>query len=262
MPEPEPDTLDPVEVCWLHLDRTSNTDRTSLGLPPTAALLALLDPAERERAHHLDNSPAFNVFVHARAGLRLAVAERLGVLPEAVAVTTTKHGKPVIANAELHVSVAHTHTLIALALHRHLPVGIDVEQRGREVDEGLIPRVCTEDERRTLAALDPGRRAEELLRLWVRKEAVAKADGRGLAIGLTNLEVSHPGHVTLPPAPMRATLPPAPGHDAPGDPAITGLAAYVEDVKLADGYHAAVATLGAPAAVIARPWLVSAYPDR
>lgn len=66
---------------------------------------------------------------------------------------------------------------MTLATHE---VGVDVEPRDRPAAdlEGLLPQLHADEQRLVVAADDRG---ATLLRLWVRKEAAAKARGVGLA---------------------------------------------------------------------------------
>lgn len=78
---------------------------------------------------------------------------------------------------DLWVSISHCRTAVAVAVSSEGRVGIDVECR-RKIGDGLMERVCTEDE---LAAV---RSAEDsvmaFLQLWTCKEAVLKMRGTGI----------------------------------------------------------------------------------
>lgn len=78
---------------------------------------------------------------------------------------------------DLWVSISHCRTAVAVAVSSEGRVGIDVECR-RRIGDGLMERVCAEDE---LAAV---RSAEDsvmaFLQLWTRKEAVLKMRGTGI----------------------------------------------------------------------------------
>lgn len=78
---------------------------------------------------------------------------------------------------DLWVSISHCRTAVAVAVSSEDRVGIDVECR-RRIGDGLMERVCAEDE---LAAV---RSAEDsvmaFLQLWTRKEAVLKMRGTGI----------------------------------------------------------------------------------
>lgn len=78
---------------------------------------------------------------------------------------------------DLWVSISHCRTAVAVAVSSEGRVGIDVECR-RRIGDGLMERVCAEDE---LAAV---RSAEDsvmaFLQLWTRKEAVLKMRRTGI----------------------------------------------------------------------------------
>lgn len=95
-----------------------------------------------------------------------------------------EHGKPYfndIKNA--YFSLSHSGSVVACAVS-NAPVGIDVQSR-RKVNPALAKRFYSDSEYRAVIA-EP-----EMMfnRIWARKEAVAKADGRGIAIGLKELNV-------------------------------------------------------------------------
>lgn len=95
-----------------------------------------------------------------------------------VAVEHNDGGAPFLpAYPDLHISISHCRTAVAVAVCDKRAVGIDIESR-RKVDSGLMQRVCTSDE------LDAIRRSDDptmaFLRLWTRKEAVLKCLGTGI----------------------------------------------------------------------------------
>lgn len=95
-----------------------------------------------------------------------------------VAVEHTAAGAPYLPqHPEVHVSISHCRSAVAVAVSRSGPVGIDVECR-RRIAADLAQRVCTADEQQQLAqAAD----ADMLfLRFWTRKEAVLKCRGTGI----------------------------------------------------------------------------------
>lgn len=114
---------------------------------------------------------------HAEQG---AAARRLlvEVVGGEVTVEHDAHGAPYLpARPDLHVSLSHCRTAVAVAVSSEGPVGIDVESR-RRVGRSLMERVCTADE---LAAID---RSSDptmaFLQLWTRKEAVLKCRRTGI----------------------------------------------------------------------------------
>jgi 4'-phosphopantetheinyl transferase len=158
--------------------------------------------------------------------LRVAAGSALDVPPSQVRVDrtcprcTAPHGRPMLPGTGLHASITHSGDLVGLALTAVAPVGLDVE-RVADVDiEGLSRLVLHPDEK----APDP----EAFFTFWTRKEAVVKATGDGLGAPLAQVRVSDPaGPPQLLAYPERAAPP----------------AAYLVDLRPADGYRAALALL-------------------
>lgn len=78
---------------------------------------------------------------------------------------------------DLSVSISHCRSAVAVAVCHQGRVGIDVESR-RKIGDGLMERVCTEDELASVCASDDITMA--FLQLWTRKEAVLKMRGTGI----------------------------------------------------------------------------------
>lgn len=149
--------------------------------PPSADAWALLDAGERERAERFIRDRDRHRFVAAHAGLRLALAAETGQPPSALRFTTLAHGKPQLERFALSFNLSHSGDLAVVAACRGSAVGVDVETAGRLRDlDGLAGMVMTEREMEAFAALSDDRRPAAFLRLWTRKEALLKADGRGL----------------------------------------------------------------------------------
>jgi 4'-phosphopantetheinyl transferase len=170
---------DEVHVWWL--DRTSRA----------AFADTLLSGEERARADGFRGELLRQRFVHAHAGLRVVLARYLGGSPAQVELRRraclrcgAPHGKP--ETTGIAFSMAHAGDEVVYAVSR-LEVGVDVERTGAIPDPEILRDHLTPRERARLAASpDPGRDA---VLLWVRKEAIVKATGEGLAADLAALEV-------------------------------------------------------------------------
>lgn len=171
----------------------------------------------------------------ARAALRQLLGEVLGRPAASLRLTTSPTGRPLLDDEpSWWFNVTHTTDLTLIALHPYLPVGIDIEPRRRTIDAEVMRRVCTPQELAELAAHPPAERARHCLHLWVRKEAVAKADGRGLSLVLARLDARRPGSVAVPGAP--------------------GEQVHVDDLDVGEEHVAAIATVGDRAPVKLRWW--------
>ena len=107
---------------------------------------------------------------------------------------TGPHGKPELPGASLRFNHSHSGDRALVALAHGVEVGVDVERLARRSQ--AIERTLTAGER---AALDnDDDRHTELLRIWCRKEALAKAIGGGLGWAPETFDTSDPdGHALV-----------------------------------------------------------------
>lgn len=103
-------------------------------------------------------------------------------------------GKPCLVGAgrDMRFSVSHAGGLTLVAVAAGREVGVDVERLGRGRWLSLPGHSLTPAEQRSLDAFSGAGRDMAFLRLWVRKEAVLKAVGVGLAVDPAQVEVSGP----------------------------------------------------------------------
>lgn len=96
------------------------------------------------------------------------------IMPE---ILVTERGKPYFATGQLHFSISHTKRRVFCVLSEK-PVGMDAEERDREIDLRLAEKILSGAEMQHYQSC-PDKR-EALLRFWVLKEATAKFTGEGL----------------------------------------------------------------------------------
>jgi phosphopantetheinyl transferase len=112
----------------------------------------------------------------------------------AIELVTTPAGKPLLAGDDLQFSLTHSGPLAMLAVSLELPVGIDLDEprrpspgrHGIDLTRGIRDRCSKREGDYVRAAADP---LDAWTRLWVRKEAVVKASGDGLADQLAAIDV-------------------------------------------------------------------------
>jgi 4'-phosphopantetheinyl transferase len=211
----------------------------SAGCPP--AQLAVLDGEEQER-HVVAAGRGRPGYGAGRAALRILLGARLEIAPERVVFARhcascerNGHGRPAVAGVgprELDFSVATAGTVTVIALVRQGTVGVDVERVPAD-GTAFWPRPSfNARERQALERLAESERPEAIARSWVRKEAVAKFVGRGLALPLQSVEVAgDPQHWRLP------------------DPLLR-----VADLELGPPFVAAVAHDGKAAVPVVQEW--------
>jgi 4'-phosphopantetheinyl transferase len=150
---------------------------------------ALLSHDERERAARLKRP---QLWIVARAALRTALGGRLGVPAAEIAFAEGPHGKPELPGSRLRFNLSHSGERALIAMADGVEVGIDVERTARR--SHAVERTLTEGERAALRGVD---RHVELLRVWCRKEALAKAIGGGLGWAPESFDTSCPDGYAL-----------------------------------------------------------------
>jgi phosphopantetheinyl transferase len=191
----------PQQVCpagddpslWL-LDRRQHRlhDRcgelTSLG----HTLQNWLNPLEVERLRRLRHRDDQERGLLARAGLRALLAQTLNQTPEQVPLTRSPWGKPHLGGAAqgvLEFNLSHAGELVLIGLHRHAPLGVDIEPlHGQRHHLGRKERLAIARKLFPTAAVDALRRLPDqlqehcFLQQWCQLEARLKAIGTGLNI--------------------------------------------------------------------------------
>ena len=166
--------------------------------PHEASAAALsLSQAERSRAARFRFERERRRFIVSRARLRELLAERLDVPPESIEFVYGREGKPALAErfarSGWRFNLSHCGELAVYAFSRAREVGIDIEAI-RPVDEAdaIAARFFAPGERRAFRSLEQEARNTGFLRLWTRKESLAKGLGAGLAVPLEELDASAP----------------------------------------------------------------------
>lgn len=143
---------------------------------------ALLDGAERARVQRRRRPADRDALTLAYALHRLFLQAALDLDAAALPLGRDALGCPRLEGLAVHTSLSHSQAYVAIAVCRQGPVGVDVEPRHRrQVMEEIAAQTCHPDEAAEMARLSGQARAEALLGLWVRKEALLKAAGIGLA---------------------------------------------------------------------------------
>jgi 4'-phosphopantetheinyl transferase len=172
-------------------------------------------------------------FVVARGVLRALLGCYLRRHPGSLGFGYYPYGKPHLAgNFEIRFSTSHSHGLVLLAFARGRDVGVDIERVRADLDlEGIAACCFSPRQIASLHSLRNGLRERAFFAFWTRKEALAKAEGRGLALALRRLDV------TLTPGEPAKLL------DTRGD-SLKPTKWTIEELALDPGYAAALAVEG------------------
>jgi 4'-phosphopantetheinyl transferase len=192
---PVSDTVPPLsegtcQVWWAHGADVRAEHDDLLDDADLARRAALARPADRLRS------------TAAWAVTRLVLAAHLGRTPDGLRMDRTcagcggAHGKPRLVDADgVHFSVSHSADVVAVAVSRAGPVGVDIERvapwHDADLDE-VAELTLAPVERAVLARQPAADRALAFTTYWTRKEAAVKAVGTGLTAPLEEIVVSPP----------------------------------------------------------------------
>lgn len=149
-------------------------------------ILPRLDPAERAQAARFHFSQDRNAFAIAHGLLRIALDRIAGAHPWRF--RQMPGGKPILDGdrlPDLHFNLSHARSLVAVAIGRAGPIGVDVETVVRtQSREDVAGLAFAPTERALLQPLAGDRWHETFFTLWTLKEAAVKATGQGLSADL------------------------------------------------------------------------------
>lgn len=201
-----------------------------VGTPHRDQLAAWLTAEEWARADRFRRPVDQLAFVVRRGVLRRILGTYLGADPAAVPLATDGCGKPFVAGTNLRFNLSHSGPTVVYAVARGREVGIDVETVTPSLDPAPPSQFLSLAERRSLAEISVDERPRAFLACWTRKEAVAKACGRGVSLPFDRFSV------TVPPEPARLI-------DADGHPGGTSRW-WLRDLDLGGADVAALASEG------------------
>ena len=177
----------------------------------------LLSVAELGRALRIARTELLRDYLAVHCWLRRTLSDYLGCPAADIRFALDEQGKPSVAtpHTDLSFSLSYSGGRAAVALGFRMAVGVDLETlEGARINPEMIHRVLSRPEEH--AVRDAPDQVKEFHKLWVRKEALAKAIG-------IDPEASIPSTTVLGLSPVTRD-----GFD-------------VTDVNLAEGFVAAVA---------------------
>ena len=161
----------------------------------------LLDRRESHRSRQFVHEADRRAYVVAHLLQRLALAGALGVSPQEIAFSIQASGKPALAapaGRQIFFSLSRTRALVACALTRAAPIGIDVEVAGKtHCGKGAMQDVrlledfiaFTDEQRKVLSAASPLEEKALFCFYWTVLEAFWKAAGSGLSFTQSRIKV-------------------------------------------------------------------------
>jgi len=148
---------------------------------------------EQERVNRLVSEQHQREFIAAHVVLRVVLSRYCGRCPQELVVQKSSAGKPFLADGNaIRFNLTHSHGRALVAIARDREVGVDLEKIRPEVDVvSLASRFLSSQDQAFIEGGDPTRRHERFLQVWVAREAVFKAEGKGVTFPL------HRDHVEL-----------------------------------------------------------------
>jgi 4'-phosphopantetheinyl transferase len=210
-------------------------DLDGLGSRSQECLQSCLSDEETAQADRYLRAATGRQFRLTRGALRFVLAAYLDQPPSSISIGRKPMGKPALllnhGHSELCFNVSHTESFAIIALCVGREVGVDVETPNRSLDAlSLAERFFAPEEFVELRETNEPARLREFLRLWTRKEALLKGQGRGLSQDWTDVRVGSlkQNRVTIPSANLSVLW-------------------QVHDLELSTPYVGAVAIAGAGA---------------
>ncbi len=141
---------------------------------------------EQERVNLLVSGRHRQQFMAAHAVLRVVLSRYCGQRPQELVIQKTSAGKPFLTDGTaIRFNLTHSHGKALIAIARDREVGIDLEKIRPEVDiVSLAKRFLSGQDQAFIEGGDPERRHERFLQVWVSREAVFKAEGKGITFPL------------------------------------------------------------------------------
>lgn len=124
--------------------------------------------------------------------LRLLLATYLGCGPRQVNICISAHGKPFVVVKDdagsLQFNLSHSGGYATFAFSRYNNLGVDID-KVREIPEldGIVENYFTAHEKQMISSSPNESKLKIFYRLLARKEAVLKADWKGLLIPLNDV---------------------------------------------------------------------------
>lgn len=208
---PEAGRIEPLECTFARLARPVDCGRAATGAvavalvdlefwrPWLAEAVLLLDTEELARAHRQRLASHREALLLTYGLHRLWLGRVLQVPAKDVPIGRDPVGCPILAGGRYATSLSHSGGFAAFAATNQGPVGIDIEPLSRAPTlPEIADAVCSPGEAGHVSALGIVQRGRALLDLWIRKEAMLKAAGVGLAVEMTSFDAPLETLVSVP----------------------------------------------------------------
>jgi phosphopantetheinyl transferase len=155
----------------------------------TRELVFLLGDDEKQRLERFRRPADRQRYALAHGLKRFVISHYVACASRELQFDQSSHGKPfcVTPNSP-YFNLSHSGEWVALAVSTSSDVGIDIEFERTFDTDGIVQRVCSKSEVELYRNSDSPPKC--FLCLWTQKEAVSKACGRGISVGLQSIPCS------------------------------------------------------------------------
>jgi len=162
--------------------------RLSLDLPDPLLryCLEVLSPDESARMRKFHRPHHRRRYGASQGLLRWLLAACLGRTPKSLQFVRHRWGKPCLRDGgDLNFNISHSRECLLVAVSRYVAIGVDVEAvHPLHSMEAMARRCFAAPELAYWSGLPRGEKQQAFFRLWTLKEALMKATGRGLGMGV------------------------------------------------------------------------------
>jgi len=149
-----------------------------------------LSDHERARADQFIHPKRKAGYITSHVALRNLLSAYARIPIKEVKVGQKRNGKPVLeGQSDLHFNLSHSDHFALIALSNVGPVGIDLEDATKPAPYEIANIAFSPRENQHLQNSAKEDKSTLFYDTWCRKESVIKADGRGLNINLSEVEV-------------------------------------------------------------------------
>ena len=147
---------------------------------------------EKTQAKKFINSYLRERYIISHGLLRYLLAFYAKSNPHTIEYSFNQFGKPFLKNnsSNLQFNMSHSKDYAAYILALDCQVGIDIEQKDKNIDiQGLLDLILTKEEAIIFNELNSAEKLDTFYEVWTKKEAILKALGQGLSHPMTLTQV-------------------------------------------------------------------------
>jgi 4'-phosphopantetheinyl transferase len=152
----------------------------------------LLSSTEQQQQQRFHFAKHRHRYLLTRALARTMLSRYTAIPAEQLVFQVNQYNKPFIANHAISFNITHTDDLIILGVTRDNALGIDTENKHREITTELAEYSFASEEAADFLTQSLEQRQQRFFEYWTLKESYIKARGMGLAIPLKEFSFHFP----------------------------------------------------------------------